>query len=274
MAKKCPVCGKPATGKFCSNCGASLAGPLECGKCGNEIPAGGRFCNMCGTPVTSGEKATAMPGLAGSGGAATPSKANTTAILGALAALALLVVVLLVVIPRLRQPEPAPATPPFARPVGGTAGNPAAIDLDTIAPEQAAYQLFARVMESVSEGDSVAARRFAPMAIQAYGLVPGLDLDGHYHLALLHLVNNDPAGARRTAGVMLEQVPTHLFGLYTAAQSEQAMGNQEAARELYRQFLANYDAEIGVDRFEYTEHERVLPAMRDDAERILGGVPP
>jgi hypothetical protein len=197
---------------------------------------------------------------------------NATAILGAVAALALLIVVLVFVIPRLRQPEPVPAGPPLAGSAG--TGNPAAIDLDTIPPAQAAYQLFARVMASVSEGDSIEARRFAPIAIQAYGLLGDLDLDGHYHVALMHLVNNDAAGARRTAALMLEQVPTHLFGLYTAAQSEQAMGNHNAARELYRQFLANYEAEIAEDRFEYTEHERVLPAMREDAERILGGVPP
>ncbi len=270
MAKTCPACGKPASGKFCSHCGASLSLTRACAKCENEIPPGGRFCNRCGTPASG----SVQPSAAGvsSSPEDTSVFAKIAPILGAVAALVVLVVVLVFVIPGLRQPAPT-AAPPFAS-TSGAVGNPAAIDLDTIPPEQAAYQLFARVMASVAEGDSVAARGFAPMAIQAYGLVAELDLDAHYHVALLHLVNNDAAGARRTAAIMLDLVPTHLFGLYTAAQAEQAMSNRDTALTFYRQFLENYDAELAEDRFEYTEHERVLPAMRVDAQRIVSAAPP
>jgi len=45
----CPQCGKPAgEGKFCGNCGASLA-LIKCPKCGAGSPAGTRFCGECGT---------------------------------------------------------------------------------------------------------------------------------------------------------------------------------------------------------------------------------
>lgn len=44
----CPQCGKPAgSGKFCGNCGASLA-LVECPTCGTRSPAGTRFCGECG----------------------------------------------------------------------------------------------------------------------------------------------------------------------------------------------------------------------------------
>ena len=43
----CPQCKKPTTeGKFCSNCGASLA-MRKCSRCGAEN-ASGAFCSECG----------------------------------------------------------------------------------------------------------------------------------------------------------------------------------------------------------------------------------
>lgn len=48
----CPTCGKPAgTGKFCNNCGASLA-LSKCARCGASNAQGVRFCNNCGKPMT------------------------------------------------------------------------------------------------------------------------------------------------------------------------------------------------------------------------------
>lgn len=49
----CPTCGKPAgTGKFCNNCGASLA-PALCPECKRENAQGLRFCNHCGAFMTA-----------------------------------------------------------------------------------------------------------------------------------------------------------------------------------------------------------------------------
>jgi hypothetical protein len=48
----CPACGKPAgTGKFCNNCGASMA-LNKCPNCGQENAQGVKFCSNCGTPMT------------------------------------------------------------------------------------------------------------------------------------------------------------------------------------------------------------------------------
>lgn len=44
----CLTCGKPAgTGKFCNNCGASMA-LIKCPDCGSQIAAGIKFCGECG----------------------------------------------------------------------------------------------------------------------------------------------------------------------------------------------------------------------------------
>jgi membrane protease subunit (stomatin/prohibitin family) len=49
----CPTCGKPAgTGKFCNNCGASLA-LNKCANCGQENAQGVKFCNNCGSPMAA-----------------------------------------------------------------------------------------------------------------------------------------------------------------------------------------------------------------------------
>jgi hypothetical protein len=44
----CPACGKPSgTGKFCANCGASLA-LNKCPACGAQAQQGAQFCGECG----------------------------------------------------------------------------------------------------------------------------------------------------------------------------------------------------------------------------------
>ena len=46
----CPGCGKKThKGKFCSECGATLA--AKCPKCGNELPNGAKFCLECGEKI-------------------------------------------------------------------------------------------------------------------------------------------------------------------------------------------------------------------------------
>ena len=55
----CPVCGKPAgTGKFCNNCGASLALNV-CPRCGAQNAQGVHFCNNCGQDLTAAAPAPA-----------------------------------------------------------------------------------------------------------------------------------------------------------------------------------------------------------------------
>ena len=52
----CQSCGKPAgTGKFCNNCGASMA-LNKCPSCGKENAQGVNFCNDCGSPMSAPQK--------------------------------------------------------------------------------------------------------------------------------------------------------------------------------------------------------------------------
>jgi hypothetical protein len=49
----CSTCGKPAgSGKFCNNCGASMALAV-CPACGENNAQGVRFCNHCGAPMNA-----------------------------------------------------------------------------------------------------------------------------------------------------------------------------------------------------------------------------
>ncbi|MEX2582283.1 MAG: hypothetical protein WD766_03370 [Gemmatimonadota bacterium] len=261
MAKTCPGCGTKTSGKFCSSCGGSLDQSRACTGCGNTIPLGGRFCNMCGVPVAGAVPPGAAPPAAGSGiGPNVP---------WIVAGAALLALVVAVVAPRFTSSDaPQAAAPPITGPAAPTAGTPP--DLSGMTPREAADRLFNRVMESVATGDTAQALAFAPMAISAYGMVDQIDTDGLYHLAVLQLVSSDPEAARETADRILAIVPEHLFGLFTAAQAETILGNDEAAGELYSRFLSSYDTELAEDRLEYSDHAQVLPSMRAEAEQRAG----
>ena len=51
ISAACPKCGQaPGRGKFCQECGASLAKTRPCPKCQAEIPIGAKFCPDCGAP--------------------------------------------------------------------------------------------------------------------------------------------------------------------------------------------------------------------------------
>lgn len=138
-------------------------------------------------------------------------------------------------------------------------------------PREAADRLFNRVMQNVSDGDTAQARQFLPMALAAYERAGELDRDGHYHVAVLELVNQNPASARAHADSILADEPNNLFGLSTAAQAEIAMGNRAEGRSLYQRFLNVYDEESARRLPEYTEHPAVLPAMRAEAVEVTTG---
>jgi hypothetical protein len=185
---------------------------------------------------------------------------------------AVLALVIALVFPR---SEPQPAAAPVdqaAAPAGGSEfGDARSVDLASMTPRQRADALFNRVMENVSAGDTTQARFFLPMALAAYDDVPDLDADGHYHLAVLHLAGGDPASARAEADSILAAEPNHLFGLFTAAQAEQALGNTAAAREFYGRFNESFDGEMAAGRPEYSEHQAVIPMMQEEAGAALAG---
>lgn len=275
MSQTCPSCHQPASGRFCAHCGAAVS--AECRECGNALPPGARFCNQCG--------ATAAAGAEGA-----PAHAHGTSrwpawLPWSVAGGALVLALAAFLVPRGGDPQPAPAGSTAMSgsalngPTGGTApppamapaGNPAGVDLSSMTPREAADRLFNRVMQSVSSGDTAQARTFLPMAIAAYGRVGQLDTDGRYHLAVLHLANNDPQSARAEANAILAVEPRHLFGLITAAEAETKLGNRARARDLYQRFLSSFETERTRDLLEYRDHQQALEPMRQEAQRAVGG---
>lgn len=242
----------------------------ECRECGNPLPPGARFCNQCAAAVAPG--------------AAPEGSAIRSRLPWVVAGAALVGLAAVLLLPRMKgteEAQPAPfaaaatapaAAGPAAAGPGAPAGNARAVDLSSMTPREAADRLFNRVMENVTRGDTAQARTFLPMAIAAYGRVEPLDSDGHYHLAVLHLVGGDPRSARAEADLILETRPTHLFGLFTAAQAEQAMGNSANAQALLQRFLASYPTERGQALPEYSDHASALPPMKTEAERLLAAV--
>ena len=255
----CPACGQSTTGAFCAHCGTAV----HCRECGTALLPGARFCTQCGTPVPS--PATAPLGEA----EAVEPPGRRSRLPWVVAGGALVALAAVLIVPRLSEPEPQQPRFEFT-PEGAPAGNPAAVDLASMTPRERADRLFDRVMRTLSQGDSAGARQFVPMAIAAYGMAGEPDADARYHLAALHLVGNDPAAARAQADTLLASSPNHLFGLFTAAQAEQARGNAEAARGMYRRFLDAYDAEIARNLPEYQAHQPALPGMRAEAARVAG----
>lgn len=268
MTKTCPSCGLEAEGHFCSHCGASLDAEAKCAECGAALPPGGRFCNQCGAATPATRIATTQ---------AAAAKPSSGSLPWTVAGIALVIALLVILIPQFRKSDaPAPAAMPAAGPfagagAAGAAGNPGAIDLASMTPREAADRLFNRVMESVSSSDTAQAKMFLPMAIAAYQRVDSLDIDGHFHLAQLHNVAGDAAAERAQADTILAADPNHLFGLFSAGEAEEVMGNAGAARDFYQRFLQHYDSEIARGLPEYTDHEPLLPSMKAAAERGVQG---
>jgi hypothetical protein len=133
-------------------------------------------------------------------------------------------------------------------------------------PRQAADRLFDRVMRAASGGNDAEVQQFMPMALAAYEQAQPLDLDGLFHLALLHQTNGDHAAASAIANTqILADNPNYLLGLSVAAESALALGDSAAARQHYTRFLEAYDSEMARGLEEYGGHSAVITQTRQDA---------
>src|SRR5437762_11518762 len=183
---------------------------MNCHACGAPLAATARFCHKCGAqvggPHTAGWRAGLPWGVAG-------------AALGAL---------LTVVAFRLggssgdgsreARDETAPASrlpPP---------------DTSQMSPEERATRLYNRVMILHSQGKADSAAFFLPMALQAYAMLPALDVDGRYHIGVLALTGGDDAGALAQADSIRRAVPTHLFASMLRARALELPHDAPGAR--------------------------------------------
>jgi len=163
---------------------------------------------------------------------------------------------------------PEPVFPPLSSTVPMPGQPP---DLASMTPRQAADRLFNRVMTASENGDSAEALRFAPMALQAYNNLGTLDNDARYHVALLHLTQNDSKGARVQVDLLRKAVPNHLLGFMLEHEIAVRSGKQDSVARSFKAFLAAYDTEIAVDRVEYQDHLKNIERFLTAAQASVAG---
>ena len=219
-----------------------------CAACGARLDAQARFCHKCGTPVGSGARPNRLPWLV----AATA------------------VVALLVVLAAVLRTPPGEQSPSANAPFAGGAPSGGPPDLTSMTPREAADRLFDRVARAAENDDSAEARRFAPMAIQAYGMLGPLDPDARLHLGMIHLAAGDAAAALVQSDSLDSEYPGHLFVAILEARAHERLGQTDSLRAAYRAFLENEARERAVGRQEYADHQALIDRFAAEA-RTAGG---
>ncbi len=264
---RCPKCGSDETGKFCGQCGSEIKIPgPKCGKCGAGLDEDSVFCAECGTPT--GHKP------------AKPAVAYLPWVFSALALVAFAVAIAFFIRgqaePRIGDmgmtgglPQAEPGTA-----MGGNTDAPSGgmADLSQMSARQAADRLFERAMREEDGGDVERAKFFASMAVQAYATVPPaeIDLDAHFHLGLLELLQENEVAAAAESEMILSVRPNHLLGLVLAARVAEASGNPEAQAGVYEHLLSSLDSERSAGLPEYQMHSSLIDAETARAREVTG----
>jgi double zinc ribbon protein len=250
----CPSCGNPASGKFCSHCGA-LLGPATCARCQATLSPEARFCHRCGAPV----------GAAAATGPAPASRLDRVPWLIA----GISIAILLGVIGYTAGRNSHPAAPDMANngaPGGasGPSGQPP--DISQMSPRERFDRLFDRVMSAAEQGDTGTVARFSPMALGAYEQLDSFDADARYHAAMIHLALGQTPEALALADTLLQQDPGHLFGYVIRTQAAQQQNRPAEVKKNQAAFLQHYDAEMKKNRVEYQQHRPVVEDFKKQAQ--------
>src|SRR6266550_8990571 len=198
---------------------------MSCQACGTAVSATARFCHKCGARLgnsqTTGWRAGLPWGVAG-------------------AALGALLTVL-----ALRLGSSSGSGIRDAGEVGDgplPAARNSPPDISQMSPEERATRLYNRVMTLHSQGKADSAAFFLAMALQAYAMLPALDVDARYHIGVLDLARGDAAGALAQADTIRRAVPTHLFGFMLRARALDLKRDAAGARREYGEHAENLDA--------------------------------
>ncbi len=250
---RCPKCGGEASGKFCGECGASLA-PPTCPSCKTDLPAGVRFCHLCGTPLGAGA------GAGAGAGTAHPRVARSTLpawiAVGAIGTLGIGYIALQVFGSKPPGQQPSPPT--------------LAPDLSQLTPRERADRLFDRIVRAAEAGDTAQVGQFQPMALAAYSMLPRQDSDSRYHVGLIHSLTGAFASARAQLDSIRATNPDHLLGVMLDFAIAQLTDNVAEQRQAYRDFLDAYDAEIALQKPEYAAHDPAIEAFLTASRQALG----
>src|SRR6266513_5102566 len=231
---------------------------MNCHACGAPLGATAKFCHKCGAQVGGTQTAGWRVGL---------PWAVAGAALGALVT---------VVTFRLGAGSREPGAGGASEATAPSSLLPApsmlsAPDISQMSPEERATRLYNRVMMLHTHGKVDSAEFFLPMALQAYAMLPALDVDARYHIGVLDLTGGNAAGALAQADTIRRAAPTHLFGFMLRARALELTHDAAGALRAYRAFLQNETAERARQRPEYGEHAQNIDAFRDQAKQVTAG---
>jgi len=220
--------------------------PSACPACYATLNAEARYCHRCGRAVAGeGERA---PWI----------------IAWALVLLALGGIVYFVATKgnAAARPEMANTGAPLA---GGAAGAPP--DISQMSPRERFLRLSDRIMSAAAQGDTATANRFAPMAVQAYGMLDSYDPDVRFHAGTIYIRLGRYPEALALADTIQAEAKDHLFGDLLRAEAGQASGDRALFDRSRRAFLAHYASQIASGRPEYQDHQAMLDEFRKQANQ-------
>jgi hypothetical protein len=223
---------------------------MNCHACGTALAPTARFCHKCGAQVGGTHAAGWRAGL--------PWGVAGLALGGLLAVVGL----------RLGAARARGGDEPAPPPAGAGLRAP---DISQLSPEERATRLYNRVMRLHSEGQADSTELFLPMALQAYAMLPALDVDARYHIGVLALTAGDAAAALAQADTIQRAAPTHLFGFMLRARALELRHDTAGALRTYREFLLHEAAERARQRPEYGDHVPNLDSFHAQATAAAGG---
>src|SRR5688572_8379746 len=238
----CPSCGTPATGRFCTECGAVVR-EAQCGVCGVSLTPGAKFCHDCGAPAGARGAQQRAP-VARTTHAGSAPRSTLPWMLAVLAAVTLAVIFAAQQAGEVAAPAPAPMA------TGGAAG----VDISSMTPQERASRLFDRIMRLSEEGKRDSVELFASMAIPVYESLGPLDHDGRYDLGRIALVSGNIEIAQAQSDSILQQAPSHLLGLILGVAVAEARGNAAQRSALQRRLLDAEKTQIASGLPEYDRH--------------------
>src|SRR5436190_10764557 len=229
---------------------------MNCHACGAPLAATARFCHKCGAQVGGAPSSGWRAGL--------PWSVAGAALGALLTVLALRI---------------GASSGGGVRDAGGVGAEDGPLpasrstppDISQMSPEERATRLYNRVMSLHSQGKADSADFFLPMALQAYTMLPALDVDARYHIGVLDLTAGNAAAALAQADTIRRVAPTHLFGFMLRARALELTHDTPGAVRAYRAFLQHEAAERARQRPEYGEHAQNLDAFRDQAKQVTAG---
>src|SRR5438034_11570458 len=227
---------------------------MNCQACGTAASATARFCHKCGARLGNAQTTGWRSGLPGGVAGAALGPLLTVLALGL-----------------------GSASGGGIRDAGevGDGPLPAARnsppDISQMSPEERATRLYNRVMTLHSQGKADSAAFFLAMALQAYAMLPALDVDARYHIGVLDLTGGHAAAALAQADTIRRAVPTHLFAFMLKARALELERDPAGALRAYRDFLRNEKDERAKQRPEYAEHGQNLDAFHEQATEVTSG---